>query len=49
MAVYTKINDKEVSNAENAAKLIDNLSNSNYRNNLIELISTRGEKERFRF
>ena len=47
--IITKINDKEVSNAENAAKLIDQLSNSNYRNNLIELISIKGEKERFRF
>lgn len=47
--IITKINDKEVNNAENAAKLIDDLSNSNYRNNLIELISIRGEKERFRF
>ena len=47
--IITKINDKEVNSAESAAKLIDNLSNSNYRNNLIELISTRGEKERFRF
>jgi S1-C subfamily serine protease len=47
--IITKINNKEVSNAESAAKLIDNLSNSNYRNNLIELISIKGEKERFRF
>ena len=47
--VITKINDEEVNNAESAAKLIDNLSNSNYRNNMIELINTRGEKERFRF
>lgn len=47
--IITKINNKEVSNAENAAKLIDKLSNSNYRNNLIELISINGERERFRF
>lgn len=47
--IITKINDKEVNNAEKAAKLIDNLSSSNYRNNLIELINIRGEKERFRF
>ncbi len=47
--IITKINGKEVDNAEKAAQLIDNLSNSNYRNNLIELISLSGEKERFRF
>ena len=47
--IITKINDKEVDNAESAAKLIDNLSYSNSRNNLIELINDRGEKERFRF
>ena len=47
--IITKINGKEVDNAEKAAQLIDNLSNSNYRNNLIELISLTGEKERFRF
>ena len=47
--VITKINDQEVDDAEKAAKLIDDLSTSYNRNNLIELISVRGEKERFRF
>ncbi|WP_397447443.1 trypsin-like peptidase domain-containing protein [Polaribacter sp. R77954] len=47
--IITKINGEEVDNAEKAAQLIDNLSNSNYRNNLIELISLTGDKERFRF
>jgi S1-C subfamily serine protease len=47
--IITKINDKEVNNAEEAAKLIDQLSSSRYANNLIELINLKGEKEKFRF
>ncbi|WP_298778668.1 trypsin-like peptidase domain-containing protein [uncultured Polaribacter sp.] len=47
--IITKINDKEVNNAEEAAKLIDQLSSSRYANNLIELVNLKGEKEKFRF
>lgn len=47
--VITKINDKEVNNAEETARLIDNLASSRYSNNIIELINLQGERERFRF
>ena len=47
--VITKINNKEVKNAEETARLIDGLSSNRYSNNIIEMINLDGEKERFRF
>ncbi len=47
--IILKVNNNEVYNAEKVAKLIDDLSKSDYRNNLIELINADGERERFRF
>tara|TARA_B110000090_G_scaffold196891_1_gene234285 strand:+ start:1966 stop:3345 length:1380 start_codon:yes stop_codon:yes gene_type:complete len=47
--IITKINNKEVINAEETAALIDQLSNFRYSNNMIEMINLDGERERFRF
>jgi S1-C subfamily serine protease len=47
--VITKINDKDVKSAEATALLLDELYTSRYANNIIELLSLEGERERIRF
>ena len=46
--IITKINDKEVDDAEEAVKLLEGFANSRY-SIVIEMINTDGEKERLRF
>lgn len=46
--IITKINDQEVTSAEEAVKLLESVANSRY-SILIEMINTDGEKERLRF
>ncbi|AUC83790.1 serine protease [Polaribacter sp. ALD11] len=47
--IITKINDKEVDNAQETAAILNKLYNSRYSNNIIELINLDGERERIRF
>jgi hypothetical protein len=47
--IITKINDNEVKDARETAKLLNELYTSRYANNIIELLSVSGERERIRF
>jgi len=47
--IITKINNKKMTDAEETAALIDQLSSFRYSNSMIEMINLEGEKERFRF
>lgn len=47
--IITTINNKKVTNAEETAALIDQLSSFRFSNSIIELVNLDGEKERFRF
>lgn len=46
--VITKINDKKISNASEAARILDQIGKSRY-SIVIEMINLEGEKERYRF
>ncbi|QMU63888.1 MAG: trypsin-like serine protease [Flavobacteriaceae bacterium] len=46
--IITKINDKKIFNASEAARLLDEAGKSRY-SIVIEMINTEGEKERYRF
>ena len=47
--IITKVNTKNVTNAEETAILIDQLSNYRDSTNIIEMINLQGERERYRF
>jgi S1-C subfamily serine protease len=47
--IITKINDFEVKSAQETANLLNELYTSRYANNIIELLSLSGERERIRF
>jgi serine protease Do len=47
--IITKINNKKMTDAEETAALIDQLSSFRYSNSKIEMINLEGQKERFRF
>ena len=47
--IITKVNTKYVTNAEETATLIDQLSNYRDSTNIIEMINLEGERERYRF